>query len=106
MTKLTIQLFCLATLALGVANAAPYDVTLLDNVSVGKTQLKAGEYKVEMKGDKAVFTNGKKTIEVQATLEKADQMFASTILREQHSKLQEIDLAGTPDKIVFSVTAR
>jgi hypothetical protein len=93
------------TLAVGIANAAPYDVTLSDNVSVGRAQLKAGDYKVEMKGDKAVFTSGKKTVEVQATLEKSDQMFASTVLLSQHSKLQEIDLAGTQDRIVFNVAA-
>ena len=105
MVKFTTQLFCLATLALGIAHAAPYDVTLFANVSVGKTQLKAGDYTVEMKGDKAVFKCGKKTVEVQAAVEKNDQMFASTILLSQHSQLQEIDLGGTQDRIVFSVAA-
>jgi len=70
MTKFTTQLFCLATLAMGIAHAAPYDVTLFANLSVGKTQLKAGDYTVEMKGDKAVFKCGKKTVEVLATLER------------------------------------
>jgi len=105
MTKFTTQLFCLATLALGIANAAPCDVTLLDNLSVGGTQLKAGDYTVEMRGDKAVFKSGKKIIELQATLEKNDQMFTSTILVSQHSKLQEIDLGGTQDRIIFSAAA-
>jgi hypothetical protein len=103
MAKFTTQLFCLATLALGIAHAAPYDVTLFENVSVGKTQLKAGDYTIEMKGDKAVFKCGKKTVELQATVEKSDQMFSSTILLSQHSQLQEIDLGGTQDRIVFSV---
>jgi hypothetical protein len=105
MTKFTTQLFCLATLALGIANAAPYDLTLIENVSVGKTLLKAGDYTVEMKGDKAVFTCNKKTIEIPATLGKNDQPFASTILVSQHAQLQEIDLAGTQDKIIFSAAA-
>jgi hypothetical protein len=105
MTKFTTQLFCLATLALGIAYASPYDVTLLDNLSVGSTQLKAGDYTIEMRGDKAVFKSGKKTIEILATLEKSDQMFASTIFVSMHSKLQEIDLGGTQDRIVFSVAA-
>jgi hypothetical protein len=105
MNKFTTHLFCLATLAVGIANAAPYDITVFANVSVGKTLLKAGDYTVEMKGDKAVFKCGKKTVEIQATLEKNDQMFTSTILLSQHAQLQEIDLAGTQDKIVFSVTA-
>ena len=105
MTKFTVQLFCLATLTLGIAQATPYDVTLLDNLSVGSAQLKAGDYTVEMRGGKAVFKIGKKTIEVQATLEKNDQVFTSTIFVSAHSKLQEIDLGGTQDRIVFSAAA-
>lgn len=105
MTKFTTQLFCLATLSLGIANAATYDVTLPDNVSVGKTQLKAGDYKVEIQGDKAVFTIGKKSVQVPATLAKNDQPFGSTVFVSQHSKLQEIDLGGTQDKIIFNAAA-
>jgi hypothetical protein len=71
MKKFTVQLLCVLTLAIGIASAAtPYDVTLLDPVSVGKTELKAGDYKVEMQGDKAVFTSGKKSIAIPATLGK------------------------------------
>jgi hypothetical protein len=105
MTKFATQLFSLATIALGIAHAAPYEVAIFANLSVGKTQLKAGDYTVEMKGDKAVFKCGKKTVEVQATVEKNDQMFTSTILLSQHSQLQEIDLGGTQDRIVFSGAA-
>lgn len=106
MTKFTTQLFCLATLALGIAHAAtPYDVTLVDKVSVGKTQLKPGDYKVEMQGDKAVFKTGNKTVQVPATLAKSDQKFDSTVFIEQHSMLKEIDLGGTQDKIIFSAKA-
>jgi hypothetical protein len=105
MKTFTLRLFCLSTLALGIASAAtPYDITLLDNVSVGKTELKAGDYKVEMQGDKAVFTIGKKSFAVPATLGKNDQPFASTVFVSQHSKLKEIDLGGTQDKIIFGGT--
>lgn len=105
MIKLTTQLFCLATLTLGIANATPYDVTLIENVSVGSTQLKAGDYTIEMKGDMAVFKTGKKTIEIRATLGKNDQPFTSTIFVSQHSQLQEIDLGGTQDRIIFASAA-
>ncbi|HWE53228.1 MAG TPA: hypothetical protein VG273_25780 [Bryobacteraceae bacterium] len=106
MIKFTTQLFCLAALSLGIASAATtYDVTLPDNVTVGKTQLKAGEYKVEIQGAKAVFTIGKKTVQVPATLEKNEQAFGSTVFVSKRSKLTEIDLGGTQDKIVFGVMA-
>ena len=103
MKKFMTSLFCLSTLALGIASAAsPYDITLLDNVSVGKTELKAGDYKLEMQGDKAVFTSGKKTFVFPATLGKSDQPYTTTVFVSQHSKLREIDLGGTQDKIVFA----
>ena len=103
MKKFTTRLLCFSTLALGIACAAtPYDVTVLDSVSVGKTELKPGDYKVEMQGDKAVFTTGKKSIAIPATLSKSDQTFASTVFVARKAQLQEIDLGGTQDKIVFA----
>jgi hypothetical protein len=103
-TALTAQVLFLSTLALGIAHAAsPYDITLSDSFSVGRTELKPGDYKVEMQGDKAVFTTGKKTIQVPATMAKSDQTFATTVFVSQHAKLREIDLGGTQDKILFAV---
>ena len=101
--KSTKVLFSLATLALGVASAASsYSVKLTGPLSVGAVQLKAGDYTVEMQGDKAVFKSGKKVVEVPATLGTSDAKFKSTSLLSADSKLQEIDLGGTNSKIVFS----
>ncbi len=99
-TKMTLGL---ATLALGVASAASsYSVKLYDPMWIGSTQLKAGEYKVEMQGDKAVFKIGKSVVEVPATLGKSDRKYGSTSFLSENSKLLEIDLGGTTSKIVFS----
>ena len=106
MKNLTTRLVCFSLLALGIATAGdPYKVTVLDPVTVGKTELKPGDYKVVMQGDKAVFTIGKKTVAVPATLSKSEQPFASTVFISQRSRLKEIDLGGTQDKIVFSTEA-
>jgi hypothetical protein len=106
MKKFTVHMICLSTLALGIASAASsYDVTLYNTVSVGGTELKAGEYKVEMQGDKAVFKSGKKSFQIPATLSSGDKKFGSTSLLSSNSKLTEIDLGGTKDKIVFSAGA-
>jgi hypothetical protein len=103
MKKFTTCLFCLSTLAAGIAIAAePYNILLTDTFSVGKAELKAGDYKVEMQGDKAVFTNGKKTVAVPATLAKTEQTFDSTVVVSQRTQLREIDLGGTQEKIVFA----
>jgi len=93
----------LATFGLGVMSAASsYDVKLYDTVWIGATQLKAGEYKVQMLGDKAVFKSGKSVVEVPATMGTNDQKFNFTSLISVDSKLHEIDLAGTKAKILFS----
>jgi hypothetical protein len=95
--------FGLATLALGIASAASsYSVKLNDSVSIGSTQMKVGEYKVEMQGSKAVFKIGKTAVEVPATLVKSDQKYAVTSLVSEGTKLLEIDLGGTSEKILFS----
>ena len=103
MKKFTTCLFCLASLAAGIASAQdPYNVMLNDTFSVGKAELKAGDYKVEIQGDKAVFTSGKKTVTVPATLAKTEQTFDSTVVISQKTQLREIDLGGTQEKIVFA----
>ena len=99
-TKLTIGL---AAFALGIAGAASiYDVTLSSSMSVGNTQLKAGSYKVEMQGDKAVFKAGKTSVEVPARLEKSDDQSSYTSIVTSGDKLVEIDLGRKAGKIVFS----
>ena len=105
--KITKAVLSLSMLAAGIASAASgYSVTLSDAVWIGGTQLKAGDYKVEMQGDKAVFTAGsKKVAEAPATLGTGDQKYAYTTLSTSSSKLREIDLGGTKSKIVFAADA-
>ncbi len=96
----------LATLALGVASAATsYNVKLYDPMWIGSTQLKAGEYKVEMQGDKAVFKMGKTVVEVPATMGKGDRKYDATSFVSENSKILEIDLGGTSNKLLFSAGA-
>ncbi len=97
------KLLCLSTLALGIATAASsYTVTFADAVSAGGIQLNAGNYKVEMPGDKAIFKQGKKTVEVPATLQTTNEKYSSTsAIIGAGSKLKEIDLSGTKTKVVF-----
>ena len=99
-------MFGLATLALGVAGAAStYSVKFYQPVTIGTTELKAGDYKVEMQGDKAVFKNGKTSVEVPATLEKSNTKYNFTSFTTADSKVSEIDLGGTNSKIVFGGSA-
>ena len=97
--KLTLTL---ATFALAVASGASHYNLKLDSAQwAGDQQLKAGDYKVALVGDKAVFTSGKTVVEVPATLQKNDKKYSLTSYQATDSKIQEIDLGGTNTKIVF-----
>src|SRR5438067_2495285 len=82
--------------------ASAYKVELPSAVSVGGTKLEAGEYKVEVEGDKAKFTSGKKVVaEAPVTVENAPQKYANTQLSTANSTLQSISVGGTTMKIVL-----
>jgi hypothetical protein len=101
--KFTKLMFAVATLGLGVASAASsYSVKFYNDMWVGGTELKAGDYKVELQGDKAVFKTGKNVIEVPAALAASDKKYDFTSLVSVDKKLHEIDLGGTKSKIVFN----
>lgn len=97
-----------ATFALAVASAAPntYHITLDNAAWVGSTQLKAGEYKIHVEGDKAIITLGKKDVaEVPVKVEQGDhkvmsnQIFMKTDNNRQ--QVQEIRIGGTTTRLVL-----
>jgi hypothetical protein len=101
--KLTKVSLCLATLALGVASAASsYSVVLTSNTWVGNTELKPGEYKLQVEANQATFKRGKVSAEVPVTVENSANKFSNTSLNIESSKLQSIDLGGTKTKIVLA----
>jgi len=106
-------MFAFAIMALGVASAAPktLHLTINDTAWVGGNELKPGDYKVEMKGDKAVITSGKKQIEVAAKMESNEKKFDTTLVvidgvGGNRPALQEIDFGGTTTRIVFSTPTK
>jgi len=96
----------LTMLALSVAHAADrYTVVLAAPVKVGETQLEAGQYKVEMKGNTAVFTRGKTVTEIPAAMEITSQKFTDNMVASSGATLNEIRLGGTNTKIVMKPAA-
>ncbi len=96
-----------ATLALAIASAATnYKVTLFQNSTIGGTELKPGEYKLEVNDNKVVVKSGKKTIEADVKVETANEKFGATSVRyntaDGKNQVQEIRLGGTNTKLVFS----
>ena len=104
MTKKFILLF--AVLALSVASAETYKVTLFQPTVVQGTELKAGDYRLDVQDAKVVISKGKQTVEAPVKVENGDQKFNATSVRygTDNGKyaLQEIRLGGTKTKLVFN----
>ena len=96
----------LAVVAVSVASAASYRVTLFQPAVVQGQELKAGEYRLELKDAKVVIADRKHSVEAPVKVESADKKFSSTTVRyanaEGKSAIQEIRLGGTNTKIVFN----
>lgn len=101
----TVLLTALAFTGAALASASTYNVEILEDLTVHGARLKAGEYRVEVDGDKAVFHHGKKTTEAPAKMETNTGKFPKTSVRYNNAggelRLQEIDLGGSNVRIVF-----
>lgn len=95
----------LAFLTAGVMtmSAATYKVSLHQDAMVDGKQVKAGDYKIEVKDNNtAVLSQGKKTFEVPVKTETAQSKFSSTQIQyTEGNNLQEIRVGGTTTKLVF-----
>lgn len=95
----------LTLLAAGVmtANAASYRVSLHQDTVVDGKQVKAGDYKIEVKDNNtAVLKQGKKEFEVPVRTEDTQSKFSKTeITYTNGNNLQEIRVGGTTTKLVF-----
>lgn len=92
----------LATLALGVASAAStYKLSLTNPTWVGDTQLKPGEYKVEVQNGQATFKGDKQSAQAAAVEEKSDKKYPYTSFESKDSKLNEVHFGGTNVKLVL-----
>jgi hypothetical protein len=93
--------FVAITLAIASA-ATTYKVTLFQPSVISGTELKPGEYKVEIKNDKAVLWQGKNSTEVPVKVESTDQKNRATAVRYgSGSHIEEIRIGGTKTKLVF-----
>jgi len=99
----TLLAFGIAALAL--PGAESYNVRFFQHSVVAGTELKPGEYSVEVNGNKAVISGGKKSVEAAVKVETSDSKFASTSVKYQNGdgkyRLTEIRFGGTKTKIIF-----
>jgi hypothetical protein len=93
--------------ALAIAGAAStYNVTLYQPSIVNGTELKPGEYKVEVKDNSAVISKGRQSVQAPVKMETAETKFSSTSVRYSNGdgkyRLQEIRIGGTNTRLVFT----
>jgi hypothetical protein len=100
-------LLSFGTLALAIASAASsYHFSLFQNSIVAGKELKPGDYKLQLNGDKAIIKVGKETVEAAVKVENGTQKFSETSVRfgtaDGKMTVQEIRLGGTSTKLVFN----
>ena len=104
MTKKLLVVF--AVLGLAIASAKQYSLTLFQPSVLGATELKAGDYKVEVKEDKVFVRSGKTVGEAPVKVETGNEKFNSTSVRYANAdgkyRIQEIRLGGTNMKLVVN----
>jgi hypothetical protein len=95
-----------ASLGLAIASAATsYNVTFYQPVMINGSELKAGDYKLELKDKSAVIKQGKSVTEVPVTVENESQKFQRTSVRLNGSQVEEIRIGGTTTRVVFDKTS-
>lgn len=95
-------LFVLGTIALAVASAANgYRFTLLEKSTINGKELKPGDYKIELEGNKATFRNGKTVAEANVKIENTEQKISSTSVKYVNGAVQEIRIGGTKTKLIL-----
>jgi hypothetical protein len=101
--------FLVLVAALGlaaVAGAKSYSITLFQPSTIGGTELRPGDYTLELKDQKVVIRKGKQTAEAPVKVESADSKFSSTSVRYSNGDgkyhIQEIHLGGTNMKLIVN----
>jgi hypothetical protein len=99
-------LFGFASLALAVASAASsYNVTFLEPVMINGSELKPGDYKLELKDKTAVLKQGKIMAEAPVTVQNDGEKYQRTAVRRSGMQVEEIRIGGTNTRIVFDKAA-
>jgi hypothetical protein len=98
-------LFTVLALA-GLASAKSYSLTLFEPSVIGGTELKPGDYTLELKDEKVVIKKGKQMGEAAIKIETADSKYSTTSVRYSNGDgkyhIQEIHIGGTNMKLVVT----
>ena len=101
------MIVCLAaSVTLIWAGAMSSKVTLFQPSTLNGVELKPGEYKVQVEGDKLTLQSGKTKAEASVRTEQNDAKFGSTSIRYRNGdgkmRITEIRIGGTNTKLVVN----
>jgi hypothetical protein len=95
---------------LSLAQAKSFHVKLYEPTVLGSSELKPGDYIIDLQDQKVILKCGKQEIEVPVTVEVGSSRYSSTMIRFTNdggrSYIQEIRLGGTNMKLVVALAAR
>ena len=95
----------LASLAFAAGSGSSYNITLSERSIVAGKELKPGDYKVQVVGDKATIKGGSQTVETTVSVQDNDTKFSRTAVRYDNADgkyhLDQIQIGGTKTTIVF-----
>jgi hypothetical protein len=96
----------MTTLALVVASAASsYKVNIFEKSTLNGKELTPGEYKVQIKDNVAVLTQGKTVTEVPVKVVATDTKNRTSSVKYVDGTIKEMRLEGTNKKLVFGEAA-
>ena len=105
--KIAKLVVCLGLVGVAWASAAKnYQVKFSNPVQVSGMELKAGEYSLEIAGDKAMIHSKAQSVEAPVQVMEGAQKFGTTAVRyslvDGKYRLNEIQLGGTKTKLLFN----
>jgi len=99
-------LLAFLVVALGAVSAKTYKVTFYQPAVVGNTELRPGDYKLDLQDTKVVLKGERVAAESAVKIETAGSNFPATTVRytttDGKTRVQEIRLGGTNMKLVLS----
>jgi hypothetical protein len=105
MIKRILLTFTLLAVA-ALAGTKSYSITLFQPSTIGGTELKPGEYRLELKDEQLVIRSGKQVGQAAVKVETADNKYSTTTVRYRNGDgkyhIQEIHLGGTNMRLVVN----
>ena len=97
----------LAVSSLSILSAKTYELTLSTPTKAGSVELKAGQYRLKVDGENAIFTdvNNAKSFTTPVKIVVTDTKFDETMVQSKKDgdtdRIEEIDLGGSKTKLGF-----